>query len=215
MLDVVQSFERLLGRQPSEREIQSLYRVKGALDIQDNDALWMVLMALESYDSLYRKYPAMVSDHVQKTIEDQRAAIAAIADIETKKALGTLAEAVSRTSETVALHLVDAARLQSFGLAMLGLVIFGSFCTFVGFVLGSGRVPYWAAPAEGQNLAGLIFSTLARTPAGWIGAIAGLSMAIASTWQARSEIKSWRRTDLILRCMALVLLSFVFLWPSL
>jgi len=72
MLDVEASFEKLLGRQPSEKEIQSLYRVKNALNIRDNDALWLVLMALESYDTLYRKYPAMISSQVTQIIEDQK-----------------------------------------------------------------------------------------------------------------------------------------------
>lgn len=39
MLDVEAAFEQLLGRQASEKEAQSLYRVKNALNIRDNDAL--------------------------------------------------------------------------------------------------------------------------------------------------------------------------------
>lgn len=213
MLDVEQSFERLLGRQPSDKEIQSLYRVKSALDIQDNDALWLVLMALESYDALYRKYPAMISAHVQKTLEEQRASIAVIADVETRKALGTLAQAVSRASEAVAMQRVQASLLQSCGMAMLGLVMFGALCTFVGFVLGSGRLPYWAAPVDGGSLAVVVFSTLARTPAGWLGAIVGATLAFAAIWHARDEILAGHRAGLVAGCALLVLLAGAFLWP--
>ncbi len=215
MIDVERTFERLIGRQPSDKEIQSLYRVKGALEIQDNDALWLVLMALESYDTLYRRYPAMIDAQLRKSLEDQRATIAAMADAETKRALGTLAQAVSRTSESVALRLTQASWMLWSGLIMLAMVMFGSFCTFMGFVLGSGRLPYWTPPpTEYSGLAGLIFSTLARTPAGWIGAIAGCSLALVAAWHSRRNGGCGSRRIAIGSC-ALVALGLAFLWPSL
>jgi hypothetical protein len=214
MLDVERTFERLIGRQPSDKEIQSLYRIKGALDIQDNDALWLVLMALESYDTLYRRYPAIIDAQLRKSLEDQRTAIAAIADAETKRALGTLAQAVCRTSERVALRLTQASWLLLGGLAMLAIIMFGSFCTLMGFVLGSGRLPYWASPESHVSFTGLIFSTLARTPAGWVGAIAGISMALAAAWHARQDGGPGSRR-IAAGCAALILLCLAFLWPAL
>ncbi|MET3132805.1 MFS family permease [Oxalobacteraceae bacterium GrIS 1.11] len=214
MIDVERTFERLIGRQPSDKEIQSLYRVKGALDIQDNDALWLVLMALESYDTLYRRYPAIIDAQLKQSLEDQRATIAAIADAETKKALGALAQAVCRTSASVALRLTQASWMLWSGLLMLAMVMFGSFCALMGFVLGSGRLPYWASSREHASFAGLIFSTLARTPAGWIGAIAGIVLALAAAWHARRDGESggWR---IAAGCCVLVALCLAFLWPSL
>lgn len=213
MIEVEATFEKLLGRQPSDKEIQSLYRVKNALSIQDNDALWLVLMALESYDTLYRKYPAMISSQVGQIIEDQRAAIAAIADAETKKALGTLANAVSKTSESVAVRLAEASRLQSWGWAWITSAVFGVLCVFVGFVLGSGRLPYWATPVAGQGPLTVITGTLARTPAGWIAAIGGAAASIAALWQVRQDVIEGRRLGLLAGSAALLALSGVFLWP--
>lgn len=108
------------------------------------------LVALESYDSLYRKYPEMISAQVEKSINDQRKAIGTIPEAETKKALGTLTEAVSRTSETVAMRAIQASWLHACGFGMLCMLLFGTFCTFIGFVLGSARLPYWAQPS-GQH----------------------------------------------------------------
>ncbi len=213
MIDVERTFERLIGRQPTDKEIQSLYRVKGALEIQDNDALWLVLMALESYDTLYRRYPAIIDAHLTKTMQDQRVMIAAMADAETKKALGTLAQAVCSTSESVALRLTQASWMLWSGLILLTMVVFGSFCTLMGFVLGSGSLPYWASRAEHPSFLGLIFSTLARTPAGWIGAIAGLSLALVAAWHVRQNSASGVKR-IAVGCCALVLLSLAFLWPS-
>ncbi|EKS72217.1 hypothetical protein BURK_006331 [Burkholderia sp. SJ98] len=213
MLDVEASFEKLLGRQPSEKEIQSLYRVKNALNIRDNDALWLVLMALESYDTLYRKYPGMISDQVGKILDEQRATMAAIADAETKKALGTLADAVSKTSERVAVRLVDASRWLSWGWAWFAFAAFGTLCVFVGFVLGSGRLPYWAGPAPGDGPLVAILGTLARTPAGWLAAAGGAAAAIGAAWRARDDLKAGRRLGLLAACVGLLAASAAFLWP--
>ncbi|WP_202981400.1 hypothetical protein [Xylella fastidiosa] len=213
MLEVESSFEKLLGRQPSDKEIKSLYRVKNALNIRDNDALWLVLMALESYDTLYQKYPAMISNQVGKILDEQRLTIAAIADVETKKALGTLADAVSKTSERVAVRLVDASWWLSWGWAWFAFTALGTLCVFVGFVLGSGRLPYWADPTPGNGLFVAIFGTLARTPAGWVAAIGGATGAIRAAWGARDDLKAGRRLQLLAPCVGLLTLSVAFLWP--
>ena len=215
MLDVEASFEKLLGRQPSEKEIQSLYRVKNALNIRDNDALWLVLMALESYDTLYRKYPAMISGQVAQILAEQKAAMATIADAETKKALGTLADAVGKTSESIAVRLAEPLRLQFLGWSLLGVVAFGTLCVFVGYVLGSGRLPYWALITPGQAPLALILGTLARTPAGWLAAIGGTTAAISTIWHSRQDVIAGKRLGLLAGSAALLMLSVSFLWPTL
>lgn len=208
MPDVERSFERLLGRQPTDKEIQNLYRVKSALDLKDNDALWLILIALESYDTLYRRYPGMVNAELAKSVELQRAAIATIADAETKKAIGELSQAVNRASEAVALRLTQASWIQAAGAMMLGMVMFGAFCVFVGFVLGSGKMPWWApAAAKYDSLLALVFSSLMHTPAGWIGAIAAAVCGLVALWHGRKDILSHRRVDLALRGLLLLLLG--------
>ena len=61
MTDLESSFTRLLGRQASYREKQDLYRARDALNLKDNDAVWLLLMALGHYETLYAKIPAMVA----------------------------------------------------------------------------------------------------------------------------------------------------------
>jgi hypothetical protein len=215
MLDVEASFAQLLGRQPSEREIQSLYRVKNALNIRDNDALWLVLMALESYDTLYRKYPAIISEHVGRVLLEQRAAMAAIADAETKRALGALADAVSKTSERVAWRLVDASRWLAWGWAWFACAALGALCVFVGFVLGSGHLPYWARPSGTEGPLLTVFEAIARAPAGWLAAAGGAAAAIGAVWRARADLMAGRRLGLLLACFGLLAASAAFLWPVL
>lgn len=209
------AFEKLLGRQPSELEVTRLYRVKDALGLRDNDALWLVLIALESYDTLYRKYPELINAHVKQSLDDQRQLMAAIADAETKRALGALSDAVLRASEAATARAGLALWFQWWGFAMLGLLLFGAFCTVIGFILGSGHMPNWARPSANQGFAALLFSTVGRTPAGWLGVIIGLTSAIVSIWYARGELKLHRRPDIVLRCLLLAGLGAACVWPLL
>jgi hypothetical protein len=51
MNELEDSFAKLLGRQPTDADRQRLYRVRDALGLKNNDALWLVLMALQHYES--------------------------------------------------------------------------------------------------------------------------------------------------------------------
>lgn len=214
MANLEKSFARLIGRQPSEAEVKNLYRVRDALGLKENDALWLVLIALESYDTLYRRYPQMISEQVQMSAEAQRAAIAAIADQETRRALGTLSDAVARTSETVATRILQAKGMQSAGTLTVALLMFGSLCTMMGFLLASGRVPFWAPTPSDTGLFSFLFGTLARTPAGWMAAVFGLSLSCGALWHARKEIRLQRRHGMVVACIMLAAASLATLWAS-
>ena len=43
----ISAFEKLLGRESKPAEREQLYRVKEALGLRDNDALWLILFALQ------------------------------------------------------------------------------------------------------------------------------------------------------------------------
>ena len=58
MSDLDESFEKLLGRQPTDDERQRLYRVRDALNIKPTDAVWTLLMVLEHYQTMYEEIPA-------------------------------------------------------------------------------------------------------------------------------------------------------------
>lgn len=67
-----QSFARLLGRQPTERERDRLRRIKEELGIADNDALWSVLLALNYHTALYEAMPARIeqtAEHAVRTLQ--------------------------------------------------------------------------------------------------------------------------------------------------
>ena len=61
----ISAFEKLLGRESKPAEREQLYRVKEALGLRDNDALWLVLFALQYYDSLYRQFPKAIGQEAR------------------------------------------------------------------------------------------------------------------------------------------------------
>jgi hypothetical protein len=79
MSNLDDSFTKLLGRQPSDAERQQLYRVRDALGLKNNDALWLVLMALEHYQNLYESIPERIEPAAKKAARS--AAAQAQADV--------------------------------------------------------------------------------------------------------------------------------------
>jgi hypothetical protein len=63
------SFAKLLGTQPTDKDRQDLYRVRDALGLKSNDALWLVLIALQHYQSQYEAFPARIEDAARRTLQ--------------------------------------------------------------------------------------------------------------------------------------------------
>ncbi|WP_029000948.1 hypothetical protein [Azohydromonas australica] len=215
MAELETAFATLLGRQPTQQEIQELYRVKNALHIGDNDALWIVLMALQSYETLYRRVPATIGEEVRKIVADQRTLIAQTAEAETKRAFNSLAEAVSQASVAVAATAAESRRVLAWGWALLALVGFGSLCMVVGASLATGHAPPWLRHPTGTGMSAALLSALAQTPAGWIAALAGGAAAVMALWQSRAEIRAGQRLGMVASALCLIALCVAFLLPTL
>lgn len=90
MGELEDSFGLLLGRQPSAKEKQELYRVRDALKLKATDAVWLLLMALQHYQTLYEEFPARIAGAAQEVTQAVRSAAEAqakAAHAETKRAL--------------------------------------------------------------------------------------------------------------------------------
>lgn len=90
MSDLDDSFAKLLGRQPTDEDRQELIRVRDALGLKSNDALWLILMALQHYQSLYADIPASIKDAAQKAA----GSAASQAQAEVSKAVAALVPTV-------------------------------------------------------------------------------------------------------------------------
>jgi hypothetical protein len=130
--DLDESFAKLLGRQPSDAERQKLYVVRDALGLKNNDALWLVLMALQHYQTQYETIPAAISQAASDTLKDLKSAADASMQASAEAAKADLAEAVANAAQKVA---VNTSRKQMWkwaaGCIAVAFFSFGLFGAFV------------------------------------------------------------------------------------
>jgi len=100
--DVYSAFEKLLGRTATETERAQLRKIRDALDLRDNDALWSVLFALQYYDSLYRQFPKAIATEASKVLAECRSASEASARSGVENARADLARAIALSAQGVA-----------------------------------------------------------------------------------------------------------------
>lgn len=130
--DLDESFAKLLGRQPSDMERQKLYVVRDALGLKNNDALWLVLMALQHYQTQYETFPAAISQAAKETLITLKDTADATMRASAAEAKANLAAAVAASAEKVA---VNVSRKQMWkwatGCIAVAFVSFGLFGALV------------------------------------------------------------------------------------
>jgi hypothetical protein len=161
---IADGFARLVGRQATGPELQRLYEVRDSLGLADNDALWVVLIALEHYDSLFRGYPAQLATETRRSLDAVQQAFSRAAALEAKRAHRKLADMVADTSFKLASKRIDAALVHGFAAAAAILLAFGGLCLSMGYAIGSGRVPPWT---HGTGVRRLVSAALGA-PVGWL-----------------------------------------------
>ncbi|KAF2991410.1 hypothetical protein OGR47_21550 (plasmid) [Methylocystis sp. MJC1] len=114
------SFERMLGRATTERERDQLRRVQAELDLRENDALWLVIFALQYYEGLYRQFPKAIAAEAQRVLSETRATAEATIRAGAESAKADLAKAIAITAREVAR---DVARRQMIQWLVVGMLL--------------------------------------------------------------------------------------------
>jgi hypothetical protein len=127
------SFERLLGRAATERERDQLRRVQTELGLRDNDALWLVIFALQYYEGLYRQFPKAIAAEAQRVLLETRATAEATIRAGAEAAKADLAKAIAATARDLA---QDVARRQMLQWLVLGMLV-GAGLLGVGVYIGA------------------------------------------------------------------------------
>ncbi len=96
------SFAKLLGRQPTDTERQQLYRVRDALGLKNNDALWLVLMALQHHQTQFDEVPERIEGAVNSILNNARKTAEAEILKTSSKIHGELVTSVAETAKQVA-----------------------------------------------------------------------------------------------------------------
>lgn len=130
------AFERLVKRQATDADKKRLYEVKDALELSNNDALWLVLIALQSYDEMYRVIP--------RQIEAAAEAAARSSASRAKDQITTaVASLVPSVKDAVSKAAADAVEQVQIGKSLLsiwaGVVMLGAFFA-LGWLFGTGTI---------------------------------------------------------------------------
>jgi hypothetical protein len=190
-VSVEETFAKVVGRHASDEERQRLYRLRDALGLRDNDAFWSIVMALEYYDSFFRRYPAQLAEYTERSIEDARAAFAAAAQREAAQVQRTLSEKVAETSVAIARRLAERpVGLHRVTMLLGAVVVFGALCVTAGYSLAAPVKPFWAT--RGETFAPLQreAAVVLAAPAGWMVFALLVPAAVYGArvgWMAASE----------------------------
>jgi hypothetical protein len=197
-----ETFAKVVGRHASDEERQRLYRLRDALGLRDNDAFWSIVMALEYYDSFFRRYPAELAEHTERCIEDARAAFAAAAEREAAHAQRTLSEKVAETSVAIARRLAERpVGLHRVTMLWAVVVAFGALCLSAGYSLAAPVRPFWVTSAETLTPLQREAAVVLAAPAGWMVFALLLPVAVygarvgwltaSETTERREKIIGW------------------------
>jgi hypothetical protein len=113
------SFERMLGRAATERERDQLRRVQTELDLRENDALWLVIFALQYYEGLYRQFPKAIAAEAQRVLSETRVTAEATIRAGAESAKADLAKAIAITAREVARDVARRQMIQWLSVGML------------------------------------------------------------------------------------------------
>lgn len=168
------AFTRLLGRQATDEERMRLYRTRDALGLQDNDALWLMLMALQSHQTQYDEMPEKIEAAINSILGNARETAEREMKGTAVRIHGELVQSVAKTAQEVAKS-VAGRSMAKWAIGALGaavLVVLGS--AGAGFYWGhnsakneAAAAAAWMATPGGQNA--LIAYTNDPERAQWAG----------------------------------------------
>jgi hypothetical protein len=197
------TFAKVVGRQASEPERARLHQLRDALGLRDNDAFWSIVMALEYYDSFFRRYPAELAEQTARCLENVRNAFAAAADKEAAQMQRMLSEKIAETSVAMAHKLARRPPgLHWITTALAAAVAFGALCASAGYSLAMPERPFWAAKDASLPGAERMLAVVLALPAGWMifafllppaayGAKLGWELAGDPTGERRDKLVGW------------------------
>lgn len=130
--ELLSSFEKLVKRAATAREREQLRHVQQTLGLRENDALWLVLAALQYYESLYAQYPKAIAHAAREILGDVKKVADASIRASAESAKADLAKAVASVAREVA---QDTARRQMTQWIVVGMAL-GAAIFASGLLLG-------------------------------------------------------------------------------
>jgi hypothetical protein len=197
MANIEESFALLLGRQATEKERQNLYRVRDALKLKGNDSLWLLLMVLEHYRTLYERIPVLITEAARAATRDVQAMAAAQISAAMETAKAAVSRAMAEASAAVAKR--ESQRMNPLKWATACVVAATGCLTLVAwFAYSHGQIAGFAngsAVARRQYANAAALASWANTPEGELGyalakagSLRDLATCSGRGWVERAEV---------------------------
>jgi hypothetical protein len=159
-MSVDDAFSELLGRQATDQERERLCRIKTALKLSDNDALWSILVALEFYDSLYREYPRKIAEELRSVLGSAMS--------EAPRTPRKIRDDDFSTESTWQSTLSLRGSTRWLPALLAHQVMFGAVCVTVGVEIARGDTPISVGDDRAWGSVARVILQLLRAPAGWM-----------------------------------------------
>ena len=166
-----QFFQELFNRPPTPEEQHHFDRLGSLMSLAQDDSMWYVILVNEFYDN-----------RLKSRLNDIEAASNSAA----KAALVKIGEAVEEKAEEIAVMKNQGFLWRSWGMMMSMVVLLGAICVNAGYVMGSGKYPFWLAP---ENTLSKIAGYFLNVPSGWILLLGSSPFLLKSFFESASIIK--------------------------
>ena len=157
-MNIDDAFAKLLGRQATDEERMRLYRTRDALGLKDNDALWLVLIALQSHQAQYDEMPRKIEDATLKILANAKKTAETEMMGTAVKIHGELVQSVSSTAREVANSVAGKSMAQwalgafaGAAVVILGALWFGHNWGYNAAKNEAAAVSAWMTTAAGQR----------------------------------------------------------------
>ncbi len=166
-----QFFQELFNRPPTPEEQHHFDRLGSLMSLAQDDSMWYVILVNEFYDN-----------RLKSRLNDVEAASNSAA----KAALVKIGEAVEEKAEEIAAMKNQGFLWRSWGMMMSMVVLLGAICVNAGYVMGSGKYPFWLAP---ENTLSKIAGYFLNVPSGWILLLGSSPFLLKSFFESVSALK--------------------------
>ena len=180
---LLSNFEKITGKQATDKERERLLHIRDVLHLKNNDAIWLMIMSLESYFVEFSHIPKRHLSELKKHYKDETSLLEKHIEQAHDNSINNIAERLETLCEK---H--HKTRLHSHKLTtlLLGCIVMTLMCviTFItGLMMGSGALPYWTLRSEHMNSFSYALHTLLAAPAGWICGILLLTVGCTYLYQ--------------------------------
>ena len=134
-VSAIKHLERMRGSKVTREEYHRLTMMQQALNLQDDDAVWMLFLAMEYQKAYYEQLPKKISDTTSELLKRVRET----ADREAANAQNRLIQSVIEQTEklTTRVHIIPL--MPIYLLIILCLMVFGSVTYWAGLCSGLGK----------------------------------------------------------------------------